>query len=100
MANGNNAYLFPAEDFGYPQYDCPEDKRVDISSRDAVAYKDLILAAIAKENRHFENDRGFAKYIHEEVLKEKVYSLYPSTEIVDGGLAPDSAIKEYSNNCC
>jgi hypothetical protein len=35
--------------------------------RDAVvAYKDQILAAIAKGNRHFENDRDFAEYIHDE----------------------------------
>jgi hypothetical protein len=48
-----------------------------------VAYEDQILAAIAKENRHFENDRGLAEYIHDDDLKEKVYSLYPSVEIVD-----------------
>jgi hypothetical protein len=39
-----------------------------------------------KENRHFENDRGLAEYIHDEALQEKVHSLYPSVEIVDGEL--------------
>jgi hypothetical protein len=51
-----------------------------------VKYEDQILAAIAKENRHFKNDRGLAEYIHDEAFKEKVYSLYPSVEIVDGEL--------------
>ncbi len=36
--------------FCYPQYDCMEDVREDISTREAVAYEDQILAAIAKEN--------------------------------------------------
>jgi hypothetical protein len=53
---------------------------------EAVAYEDAILAAIAKENRFFENDRGLAEYIHDEALNKKVYSLYPSVEIVDGEL--------------
>lgn len=78
--------FFPLKIVSYPQYDCSEDEREDISPREAVAYEDQILAAIAKENRHFENDRGLAEYIHDEALKEKVYSLYPSVEIVDGEL--------------
>lgn len=86
MANETMRIFFPLKIFSYPQYDCSEDEREDISSRDAVAYEDQILAAIAKENRHFENDRGLAEYIHDEALKEKVYSLYPSVEIVDGEL--------------
>ena len=86
MANETMRIFFPLKIFTYPQYDCSEDERKDISSREAVAYEDQILAAIAKENRHFENDRGLAEYIHDEVLKEKVYSLYPSVEIVDGEL--------------
>ncbi|KPU44486.1 hypothetical protein OXPF_19800 [Oxobacter pfennigii] len=49
-------------------------------------YEDQILAAIAKENRHFENDLGLAEYIHDEALKEKVYSLYTTAEAVDGEL--------------
>ncbi|MBU5440111.1 hypothetical protein KQI42_19130 [Tissierella sp. MSJ-40] len=51
-----------------------------------MAYEDAILAAIAKENRFFENDRGLAEYIHDESLNKKVYSLYPSVEIVYGEL--------------
>lgn len=78
--------FFPLKIFSYPQYDCSEDEREDISSRDAVSYEDQILAAIAKENRHFENDRGLAEYIHDEALKEKVHSLYPTVEVVDGEL--------------
>jgi len=86
MANETMRIFFPLKIFSYPQYDCSEDEREDISSRDAVAYEDQILAAIAKENRHFENNRGLAEYIHDEALKEKVYSLYPTVEVVDGEL--------------
>ncbi|ACV62336.1 hypothetical protein Dtox_1472 [Desulfofarcimen acetoxidans DSM 771] len=86
MANETMRIFFPLKIFTYPQYDCSEDEREDISPREAVAYEDQILAAIAKENRHFENDRGLVEYIHDEDLKEKVHSLYPSVEIVDGEL--------------
>jgi len=86
MANETMRIFFPLKIFCYPQYDGMEDEREDISPREAVAYEDQILAAIAKENRHFENDRGLAEYIHDETLNKKVYSLYPSVEIVDGEL--------------
>jgi len=86
MANETMRIFFPLKIFSYPQYDCSEDEREDISSRDAVAYEDQILAAIAKENRHFENARRLAEYIHDEALKEKVHSLYPTVEVVDGEL--------------
>lgn len=86
MANETMRIFFPLKIFSYPQYDCSEDEREDISPREAVVYEDQILAAIAKENRHFENDRGLAEYIHDEALKEKVYSLYPTVEVVDGEL--------------
>lgn len=65
MANEKMRIFFPLKIFTYPQYDCSEDEREDISSRGAVAYEDQILAAIAKENRQFENDRGLAEYIHD-----------------------------------
>lgn len=86
MANETMRIFFPLKIFSYPQYDCLEDERENISLREAVVYEDQILAAIAKENRHFENDRGLAEYIHDEALKGKVYSLYPTVEIVDGEL--------------
>lgn len=86
MANETMCIFFPLNIVSYPQYDCSEDDREDISPREAVAYEDQILAAIAKENRFFENDRGLAEYIHDKALNEKVYSLYPSVEIVDGEL--------------
>ena len=86
MANETMRIFFPLKIFTYPQYDCQEDEREDVSPREAVKYEDIILAAIAKENRHFENDRGLADYIHDEALKEKVYSLYPSVEIVNDEL--------------
>lgn len=86
MENETMRIFFPLKIFCYPQYDRMEDKREDISPREAAAYEDQILAVIAKENRLFENDRGLAEYIHDEALNKKVYSLYPSVEIVDGEL--------------
>lgn len=86
MANETMRIFFPLKIVSYPQYDCSEDEREVISPREAVAYEDQILAAIAKENRHFENDRGLAEYFHDESIKEKVYSLYPTVEVVDGEL--------------
>lgn len=71
---------YPKDEYG--QEETPE----DISPTEAVAYEDAILAAIDKENRHFENDRGLAEYIHDDALNKKVHSLYPSVEIVDGKL--------------
>jgi hypothetical protein len=38
-----------------------DDNPVEITPTEAVAYEDAILAAIAKENRCFENDRGLAE---------------------------------------
>lgn len=68
MANETMRIFLPLTIFTYPQYDCSEDEREDISPREAVAYEDQTLAAIAKENRHFENDRGLAEYINDEAL--------------------------------
>lgn len=90
MANEMMRIFFPLKIITYPQNEYGEcgmdDSPEEITSAEAVAYEDQILAAIAKENRSFENDRGLAEYIHDEALKEKVYNLYPSVEIVDGEL--------------
>ena len=96
MSNDTMRIFFPLKIFTYPQYDCLEDEREDISPKEAVAYENQILAAIANENRHFENDRGLAEYIRDEVLQEKVYSLYPSVVVVDSELwgVMDAGLKE------
>ena len=87
MANETMRIFFPLKIVTYPQGEYGmEDNPVEITPAEAVAYEDDILAAIAKENRLFENDRGLAGYIHDEALNKKVYSLYPSVEIVDGEL--------------
>ena len=87
MANETMRIFFPLKIITYPQGEYGlDDNPEDITSKEAVAYEDAILAAIAKENRFFENDRGLAEYIHDEALNKKVYSLYPSVEIVDGEL--------------
>ena len=87
MANETMRIFFPLKIITYPQVEYGlDDNPEDITSKEAVAYEDAILAAIAKENRFFENDRGLAEYIHDEALNKKVYSLYPSVEIVDGEL--------------
>jgi hypothetical protein len=87
MANETMRIFFPLKIVTCPQGEYGlDDSPVDITPAEAVAYEDAILAAIAKENRLFENDRGLAEYIHDEALNKKVYSLYPSVEIVDGEL--------------
>ncbi|MFZ5944318.1 MAG: hypothetical protein ACOYVD_09425 [Bacillota bacterium] len=87
MANETMRIFFPLKIITYPQGEYGlDDNPEDITSKEAVAYEDSILAAIAKENRFFENDRGLAEYIHDEALNKKVYSLYPSVEVVDGEL--------------
>ena len=74
----------------YSQYEYGEcgldDPPEEITPAKAVAYEDEILAAIAKENRSFENDRGLAEYIYTDALKEKVHSIYPSVEVWNGEL--------------
>ena len=87
MANEAMRIFFPLKIVTYPHGEYGvEDNPMEITTAEAVSYEDAILAAIAKENRLFENDRGLAEYIHNEVLNRKVYSLYPSVEIVDGEL--------------
>ena len=79
--------FFPLKIITYPQGEYGiEDNPMGITPAEAVSYEDAILAAIAKENRFFENDRGLAEYIHNEALNKKVYSLYPSVGIVGGEL--------------
>lgn len=83
-------FFFPLKVTSYSEYEYDacgsDDPPEEITPAETVAYEDEILAAIAKENRHFENDRGLAEYIHTDVLKEKVRSLYPSVEVWNGGL--------------
>ena len=87
MANETMRIFFPLKIIIYPQGEYGvEDNTMEITPVEALAYEDAVLAAIAKENRSFENDRGLAEYIHDEALNKKVYSLYPSVEIVDGEL--------------
>ncbi|MGE4273262.1 hypothetical protein [Dehalobacter restrictus] len=87
MANETMRIFFPLKIITYPQCEYGLDVNpMKISTAEAVAYEDTILATIAKENRFFENNRGLAEYIHDQALNKKVYSLYPSVEIVDGEL--------------
>ena len=87
MANETMRIFFPLKILTYPEGEYGlEDSPMVITPAEAVPYEDVILAAIAKENRFFENDRGLAEYIHDAALNKKVYSLYPSVEIVDGEL--------------
>jgi len=87
MAKETMRIFFPLKIITYPQGEYGmDDNSMEIIPAEAVAYEDAILVAIAKENRFFENDRGLAEYIHDETLNKKVYSLYPSVEIVEGEL--------------
>lgn len=79
--------FFPLKVITYPQGEYGlDDSPEEITPTQAIAYEDAILAAIAKENRFFENDRGLAEYFVDGTLKEKVHSLYPSVEIYEGEL--------------
>ena len=72
MANETMRIFFPLKIVTYPQGEYEvEDNPVEITSAEAVAYEDAILAAIAKENRLFDNDRGLAECIHDEALNKK-----------------------------
>ena len=87
MASETMRIFFPLKIVTYPQGEFGmEDNPVQMTSSEAAAYEEVILAAIAKENRQFENDRGLAEYIHDEALSQKLHSLYPSVEIVGGEL--------------
>jgi hypothetical protein len=87
MANETMRIFFPLKIITYPKGEYGmDDNPVEISPVEAVNYEDAILAAIAKENRLFENDRGLAEYIHVDAISKKVFSFYPSVEIVDGEL--------------
>ena len=87
MANETMRIFFPLKIVTYPQGEFGMlDNPVQMTSSEAAAYEEATLAAIAKENRQFENDRGLAEYIHDEALSQKVNSLYPSVENVDGEL--------------
>jgi len=87
MANETMRIFFPLKIVTYLQGEYGvEDNPMEITPAEAVAYEDAILAAISKENHLFENDRGLAEYIPDEALNKKVYSLYPSVEIIDGEL--------------
>ena len=87
MSNETMRIFFPLKIITYPQGEYGlEDNPEEINCTEAVSYEDAILAAIAKENRLFKNDRGLAEYIHDEDLNQKVYSLYPSVDIVGGEL--------------
>jgi hypothetical protein len=59
--------FFPLKITTYSEYEYGEcgldDPPEEITPVEAVAYEDEILAAIDKENRHFENDRGLAEYL-------------------------------------
>lgn len=62
---------------GFEDYD-------SVDSREAVWYKDAILAQIAKENSHFDTPRMLAEYIHDDALKAKVAAMTP-TVVEHGG---------------
>ena len=86
MSNENMRLFFPLKVITYPQYDCSEDDLEELSPAKAASYEDQILAAIAKENRRFPNERGLAEYLDMDGLKEKVRSLHPSVQVWNGEL--------------
>ncbi len=86
MSNKTMRIFFSLKIVSYPQYDYSEDDQDELSPEEAVEYEELILAAIEKENCHFENERGLEEYLDKSTLKEKVQSLHLSVEVLDGEL--------------
>ena len=58
----------------------------DITVSEACAYENEILAALERERLPNEGDRGLAVYLHDELLKNKVYSMNPTVEQWNGEL--------------
>ncbi|MEA5022197.1 hypothetical protein SDC9_21998 [bioreactor metagenome] len=89
MTNETMRIFFPLKVISYllNDYDWDDENPAELSSEEAVAYEDAVLAAIAHENRRaFENDRSLAEYIENEALNKKVYSLSSSVEVREGKL--------------
>mgnify|MGYP000845322694 CR=1 FL=1 len=58
----------------------------DITASKACDYEDEILAAIKREHLSSEGERGLSVYLHDELLKSKVYSMNPNVEQWNGEL--------------
>lgn len=83
MANETMCIFFPLKIVTYPQCEYGlDDNPEDFTSKEAVEYEDAILAAIAKENRFFENDRGLAEYIHDEAQLQIKEVLLPREDVI------------------
>jgi len=84
--------VFNEDDFDDEDIDYTDGEQgmTDMSSSDAVYYKDEILAAIERENTFFETDRGLMEYFdcwHDNSpIIDKVYSAYPTVEEHNGEL--------------
>jgi hypothetical protein len=59
---------------------------ITISPYQAEAYLDEILEAIAEYNKVSKSEHGLADCIDDKALKAKVYSLYPTVEVIDDEL--------------
>ena len=81
-------FLFPLSIKVYTNRDAAwDDDGEDIEPRKATKYEDQILAAITRENESLESPKGLGQYIWQnDTLKEKVTSLYPSVETINGEL--------------
>ncbi|RJQ40422.1 MAG: hypothetical protein C4550_03615 [Nitrospiraceae bacterium] len=84
-------FFSPLTIFTYPSYEYGEcgtdDLPEELSSSEAMCYRDEILAAIEKEKLPSEGDRGLMVYFNEDKsLAQKVYSLHPTVEEWNGEL--------------
>jgi hypothetical protein len=81
-------FLFPLSIKVYTNRDAAwDDDGEDIEPSEATQYEGNILAAIARQNETLESPKGLGEYIWQnDTLKEKVTSLYPSVETINGEL--------------
>lgn len=59
---------------------------MDIGPGDLLQYEDQILDRIGQEQMEEEGERGLAVYLHNRLLKRKVFSMNPTVELWNGEL--------------
>ncbi|MCM1218740.1 MAG: DUF6329 domain-containing protein [Lachnospiraceae bacterium] len=62
------------------------DQPMEIGAGDLCQYEDQILERIGQEQLEEEGERGLAVYLHNRLLKRKVFSMNPAVELWNGEL--------------
>ena len=62
------------------------DQAEEVSAGELCQYEDKILEKIGQERLEEEGERGLAAYLHNRLLKRKVFSMKPTVEVWNGEL--------------